>query len=589
LHPDGSPQDADDIQLANYSVTSVSGTGAGSTSFFAVGDPATGDPALVPPICDAGIPVDSRNCPAGGKWPLVQGWLRVEYLDQVTGKFVGVTREWLQYGFAKSPYVTRTAPGVDAGAHPNAILIFQELADRDANGAVTNGPVTYQPSGSVCLGWNKSGTRCTGGYGPPPAVPEGTESASVTGANSNFYPINFYDVRQGATRDTNDGVCYVNGIMNAVELDVGNLAKWLAGTGAYAGGSGTKVDYLSQNGYLLYFSDRRGLLPDPNATNVVNGTSGWEDVVNSASPTGKPDGFIEPATPGYNDNIGYSPEDVDENGILDNWGAKNMGDGFDIAPVNPPNPYQPVLCTINPAGLPPAVAGGRQNWVSGAHHVLRLVDGSLGNLPVRPDNGKGGFTVVAENPVYVWGNYNSNPQGGVPVPDPFWGNPNANGNPGSHSEAAVIADSVTFLSNSWSDLNDWENPTDQGARNATQTYYRMAIAAGKNMNFPQTSVKDFGTDGGLHNFLRYLENWGGINSNYRGSLISLYYSTYDTSIFKCCTTVYNPPNRNYFFDTDFLTPTNLPPGTPTLLDINNLTYWQSFSPCTTQVNGSCTN
>jgi hypothetical protein len=375
--------------------------------------------------------------------------------------------------------------------------------------------------------------------------------------------------------------------MNAVEIDVGNLNRWLTGAGAYAGSSGPNVDYLSQNGYLLYFSDRRGLLPDPNAipiANVVNGTSGWEDDINTAG-GGAPNGNLEPVTPGYNNNNGYSPEDVDENGILDNWGAKNMGDGFGInTNTVPPNPYQPLpVCDFNPAGLP-AVAGGRQNWVAGAHHVLRLIDGSLGNLPIRPDNGLGGFTVVSENPVYVWGNYNSN------AGDPFWANPtaNPNPNPASHSEAAIIADAITFLSNNWSDLNDWQNPTNRAARPSTVTYYRMAIAAGKNMNFPQTFAKDFGTDGGLHNFLRYLENWGG-NSNYRGSLISLYYSTYDTSIFKCCTTVYNPPNRNYFFDTDFLIPTNLPPGTPELLDINNLTYWQSFSPCSTQVNGSCTN
>ena len=46
---------------------------------------------------------------------------------------------------------------------------------------------------------------------------------------------------------------------------------------------------------------------------------------------------------------------------------------------------------------------------------------ALGNVPVRPDNGLGGFTVAAENPVYVMGNYNSN------AGDPFWANPNRRG------------------------------------------------------------------------------------------------------------------------------------------------------------------
>ena len=34
----------------------------------------------------------------------------------------------------------------------------------------------------------------------------------------------------------------------------------------------------------------------------------------------------------------------------------------------------------------------------------------------------------------------------------------------------------------------------------------------------------------------------------------MYYSQYDTGIFKCCTAVYGAPTRNYFFDTQFLNP-----------------------------------
>jgi len=209
--------------------------------------------------------------------------------------------------------------------------------------------------------------------------------------------------------------------------------------------------------------------------------------------------------------------------------------------------------------------------------VLRLVDGGLGNLPVRLDNGLGGFTVASENPVYVFGNYNSDNT------DPFWLNPppaiQADIN---HSAAAVIADSVTLLSNAWSDLTSMKNPVTPTNRNAApNTYYRMAIAGGKNINFqqPAGTGQDFGTDGGVHNFLRYIEDWGGgPNLYYRGSLVSLYYSQYATGTFKCCTLVYGPPNRQYYFDNAFLDPTKLPPGTPMLQDVVNLTYWQDFKP-----------
>ncbi len=119
--------------------------------------------------------------------------------------------------------------------------------------------------------------------------------------------------------------------MNAVEIDVGNLQKWLRGqTGknpTSGASSGTSVDYLEQNGYVLYFSDRRGMLLNPNTTGphpagTKSGDSGLEDVVNASSQAGKPDGALE--TPGGTG----SPEDVNQNGSLDNFGPWNMGLGF---------------------------------------------------------------------------------------------------------------------------------------------------------------------------------------------------------------------------------------------------------------------
>jgi hypothetical protein len=479
-----------------------------------------------------GSPTGPGACPATNPWPLIDGWLRVEYKN-AAGNWIGTTRNWLQLGFARGTFIPTTPVG-GAGAnnvHPNAILIFQQIAgDRNLDGVIN--------------------------------ATDGPQDRTVVNGNSQFswYPINFFDPREGFPRDANPGLagsqCYVNGIMNAVELDVGNLRQWVLGN---IGVGGTAVDYTGQNGYLVFFSDRRGMLPDPNGVptaNVTSGEYGFEDVINSGSPTGTPDGAAEPLGP-----TGYSPEDVDENNLQDNWGAANVGNGMRIATVG--NPYKTVDC----------LNGGRQNIVTGARHVLRLVDGGLGNLPLRPDTGLGGFTVAAENPVYVFGNYNSDST------DPFWASPGTAADI-NHSAAAVIADSVTLLSNGWSDVNSMANALNMGNRPATTTYYRLAIAGGKNMNFPNPAGTgaDFGTDGGVHNFLRYIENWGGATLSYRGSLVSLYYSEYATGTFKCCTLVYSPPNRNYYFDSAFLDPSKLPPGTPMLQDVVNLTYWQDFKP-----------
>ncbi len=539
LHPDRPGLLPEDIDLtAGGCVASPNGL---AVAVKGVGGVALGTTrlAMARTVTDAGwgagAPLGSP-CPVAGPWNLVDGWLRVEY-QNAAGAWVGVTTEWLQLGFARG-LVSPTKPvGGGAGSntvHPNAILIFQEQADRDGSGTLTaadNPQVIFEAAGASQYSW---------------------------------YPINLYDPREGFPRDAAPAgmanpACYVNGIMNAVEFDVGNFRKWLLGT--VPGGSGPLVQYSSQNGYLVYFSDRRGMQPDPNNGNITSGEYGFEDVINSASPTGTPDGVLEPA------------EDVDQNAAVNNapsvWGTVNVGNGLRLTGANSTvgNPYRNVNCATV----------GRQNIVTGARHVLKLVDGGLGNLPVRPDTGLGGFTVASENPVYIQGNYNSDNT------DPFWNNPPpavvADIN---HSAAAVIADAVTVLSNNWSDTNSMLNPLNLAGRAPnTPTYYRMAIAGGKNINFPQPAGtgQDFGTDGGVHNFLRYVESWGGSGGlYYRGSLVSLYYSQYATGTFKCCTLVYGPPPRNYYFDTAFLDPAKLPPGTPMLQDVVNLTYWQDFKP-----------
>ena len=90
---------------------------------------------------------------------------------------------------------------------------------------------------------------------------------------------------------------------------------------------------------------------------------------------------------------------------------------------------------------------------------------------------------------------------------------------------------------------------------------------------------NYGNDGGTHNFLRYLERWSGQTFNYRGSLVSLYYSTYATGTFKYDeNTVYRAPTRDYEFDLDFLDLNLLPPGTPRFRDVVNLGFRQVLKP-----------
>jgi len=560
------------------------------------------------------------------EWPIINGWLRVEVQNN-SGAWVGVTREWLQLGFARGVNVPTqpgfgcsTTPANSLGTtgcnalvdHKNAILYFQITADRNGDGSITT------------AGDSKTFTSVyTGG-----SVTTAPLTYYGTNSQYNWYPINLYDAREGENYDATQspGTFHVfahgtgtpNGVMNAVELDVGNLRNWLLGN---TGSTGTTVNFSTQNGYILYFSDRRGMQYDPslahNPTNILLGSYGFEDTVNyvNAANNYAPNGTLEPVN--YN---GVSPEDVEgwNDGTVSTYGVKTVGDAFgtqtttDTDTTIPASPYA-VGHRIQTFTV------GRANRVTGARHVLKLVDGSLGNLPIMPPGnstnncsqsttnptGCGGFTVGSENPVYVQGNYNSNcaASGNVGCTpnntnyDTTW---TAGAEP-NHAAASVIADAVTLLSNNWQDagvsggvssgsLQNPTNPADQTYpattpnRIAVTSYFRLAVAAGKTIAFSNTAEipnYSFGMDGGVHNFLRFNEDWGGVSPatqqtlNYKGSLVSLFWNTYATGTFKCCGLVYEPPIRNFIFDPLFSLPQNLPPGTPMFRNVDNLSYRQN--------------
>lgn len=474
-------------------------------------------------VATANDSIDSRwKRPAGttGDWSLINGWLRVE-ARQNDGSYKNVTQEWLNLGFARGLQTPDSEHGRANLVNPNAILILQQLADLNHRGTSDN---------------------------------------SSSNQHYNWLPVNFYDTREGERREnaTSGTSCSVGGVMNAVELDVNNLRRWLTGA---IGSTGINAESATQNGYILYYGDHRGMLADtnpPGSSLGKHGDFGYEDFLNSSSSSGAADNFLEPA------------EDVNQDNNLQTYGASNLGRGFGAADNNP-------AISIDCSTV------GRMNRVSGARHAIIAVNGSLGNLPINFAKNTGGFTIASEEPVYVEGNYNASDAA-------QFGDP--------HASAAVIADTVTLLSENWNNEVSMfsprsttgssscsgllANPAGNGAgRQACTTWYRLAIASGKSIPFPHptwSTANDFGTDGGVHNFLRYLEKWDNQISNYEGSMVSLYFSRYGVGVFKCCDMVYRPPNRNYAFDTDFLDPSKMPPGTPRFIDVVNVDVVQDMTP-----------
>jgi Tfp pilus assembly protein PilX len=520
----GGAGDSNNVQLANVGTYASGVPVAGAlNTYFAEGKYYATSAGGCSQVDTDWVPSTTPGASGCTSWPLIDGYVRVE-ARQSDGTYSAVTREWLELGFARGLAMPDSEAGVANSVHPNAILILQQLADRNGNGNLTD--AAYSSGGTVYA----------------------AESSTVTGAGAvnNWYPINIYDPREGELRAPAAGTttCGIGGIMNMVELDVSNLRRWLLGT---IGTTGTNTENASQNGYILYFSDRRGMLANGSGQKV--GEYGYEDTINPTDSNGNPDGALD----------ADSAEDVNQNGSLDVYGRANLGDGFIQAAQGGDTSYDVPRTTRVSAQI------ARKNRASGARHGLMLINGSLGNVPTKSDN-TGGFTVVSENGAYVKGNYNANSGG--------FGDP--------HAAASIIADAVITLSNNWTDQNSFSHPTDASTRTATQTWHRMAVAAGKNRTFahPAWSTDDhFGTDGGVITFMRYLESWSGINHNYRGSLVSLYYAHYNISIQGAATSAtYGAPNRLYDFDTDFLSPSTLPPGTPRFQDFVNLGYQQVFTP-----------
>ena len=197
----------------------------------------------------------------------------------------------------------------------------------------------------------------------------------------------------------------------------------------------------------------------------------------------------------------------------------------------------------------------KDSTLSGFNKILYITDtsaGANGGTPkrgIRLKNGAsmadGGLTVASANPVYIQGDYNtggSNPPSNSGDPTA----PQVNGY--TRQPCAVIADAVNVLSSAWLDS---QSSSDVSARDAANTTINTAIVAGivpsANNNY----------SGGAENFLRFLEDWGGKTFTYYGSMVQLYQSR--QSIGKWGSdNVYNPPTRQWFFDTNFQF--NAPPG-----------------------------
>ena len=376
----------------------------------------------------------------------------------------------------------------------------------------------------------------------------GHKKAAVVDNTSRYrrivpFPINMFDTREGlyyegtSTFNPTSGSNYGtkvpwNGVMSMVDIDIANLRKLLY-TGAWdgkfptgtpfavaAGHTLRSSDFPNANGWVMYISDRRG-------DGDFDGEYDMEDVF------------------GNNDGILQAGEDVNKNGSLQadytNEASRYTGSGA--------------------AEIPDIAATVEHKFY---RRGVRLINGqTLPGVYTDPINTKG-FTVASENGIYILGNYNAISINSVGTPTPAEDyNPQGTAN---HIPASIAADAITILSPSWSDSRSFRYPFSLSNRPASETFLRFAMLSGDTLTSKDADPNQGGGDqrmsGGVHNFMRFLEDWGDDRVNYAGSMINLYNSHNNNGTFKCCSMVYSPPARNWVFDISFLDPNRLPPGTP---------------------------
>jgi hypothetical protein len=556
------------VDLSTLAVDTVTSPKAGEYTTWGSANWYTGGPEGKLPLPTSDAESNTGYTATDGYWirphyPIITGWILIN-LQTTAGACVDVTKEILNLGFI--------GRNLNSTVNTTNVLNYSSLT---MNGITTALGASTCPDPSVNAVIRLAHLRDN-----PSSIYAGSTSCgwpykSGTPLATDMWPNVLYDTRESVSRDaappnvnsslSPNGSLTAAGVMHFVELDIANLDKWFMGS---IGSTGKTAN--NNTGYTVYFSDRRGEVIDT-TLGRKSGAYGYDDIVNPSDvnngcPNGTMDLGEDLAQVGGNVLVyGGVPNPLDDNtGNPNGIGGVNTPPSSAVSPDNSDSTCN-AKGTIWPGVEYQQYADARVNPPLFFRHALKVIHG--GTITLGTCNTVlCGLSIASENPVYLQGDYNSPTNGAY--------------NAGAASPAASIAgDAVTLLSDSWNDANSFWYPYSPGNRpGAGGTTYRTAIIAGKGVQFPQIGgVQDYGTDGGVHNFLRYLEGWSG-TLYYEGSIVSFYYNQQAVGLYKCCTTVYGPPTRNYQFDTNFETPALLPPRTPMLRDVNNVGFTQVVSP-----------
>ncbi len=170
-----------------------------------------------------------------------------------------------------------------------------------------------------------------------------------------------------------------------------------------------------------------------------------------------------------------------------------------------------------------------------------------------------GLTFVSDQAVYVQGDYNI-----------------VNWQP-----ASILADSLNVLSNACLNTNfaihklsgqNCNTGSSAAKITPTPTTINSAFLAGTDIT---NSVETPGYNGGLENYPRFLEQWGGVLLTYRGSFVSTSTPLHVSGAMS--SQLYTPPARNWEYDTRFNAAENLPPLAPRFVYLKQESFTRNYN------------
>lgn len=204
-----------------------------------------------------------------------------------------------------------------------------------------------------------------------------------------------------------------------------------------------------------------------------------------------------------------------------------------------------------------AVGFGSGSQIWSAYPFLKRVRvanaGTINWGGVRASGRAIGLTIYTPQVCYLQGNFNvvADSTGKFPV-------------------CALYCDGLVALSNAWTDtaVNTLIGTARGVWTTATSTVHRLCLVIHNTptdlANINVSDIHQPGGSGGIHNVIKFLENWSGIDWAFVGSLVVLDRGTY-TRGYLGNQDIYNPPNRLYCFNDDLFR--ELPPFPDIINDV----------------------